>query len=185
MYYSIATDGRENVYMEGEEDQNTHVEFYMGRLWDATRDNISLPFRYTMKVGRGETPKLYAWYPGSDLMQQKLVDLLQSVGVDNLQTFPAEITRSDTNEPVPGYVTVNIIGSIPCADMSRSDASPLATAHYFNKLTIDPAATHGLLMFRVDESPMIVLVHEKIAKAIQAAGLIGLTFEAINESPIP
>ena len=180
MYYSMSTDGDENTYMEKETGLNSHIALYMARMWDEKKDNISLPYRYTMSVDSDETPNLYGWYPGSCLMQQKLVDLLKSLGVDNLQTFPAEVLHEDTGEPVPGYVVVNIVGRIACADMSKSDASPLATSQYFSKLVINPAATGGLLMFRVEESPMRVLVQEKIVKAVQAAGFVGLTFEAIG-----
>lgn len=183
MYYSMSTDGDENTYMEKETGLNSHIALYMGRLWDDKKDNISLPYRFTLSVDSDETPNLYAWYPGSCLMQQKLIDLLKSLGIDNLQIFPAEIKHEDTDESVPGYAVVNIVGAVACADMSKSDASPLATAHYFNKLVIDPVATGGLLMFRVEESPMRVLVHEKVAKAVQASGFVGLTFEAIDESP--
>ena len=38
-------------------------------------------------------------------------------------------------------------------------------------------------MFRVAESPMIVLVHEKVAKAIEAVKFLGLTLERVSEAP--
>lgn len=183
MYFSLGTDGRDNVYMAADPQQNSHVELGMGIPWDVADDDIEIPYRYEMRVVAGQEPRLYAWYPGSDLMQQALVDVLQQAGVDNLQTFPAIVRRQDTNEEVPGYVVVNVVGRVSCADMSHSDASPLADVHYFHKLTVDPDRVRGLLMFRVDESPMLVLVHERIAAAIRVGAFTGLTLEAVAEMP--
>jgi len=182
MYYRLSTDGMDTVYTGKEPGCNSHVGLAMGRAWDVAKDEIDLPYRFEMSVAEGQTPKLYGWYPGSDLMQQRLVDVLRSAGVDNLQTFPAVIKREDNGEDVPGYVVVNIVGRISCAVLGQSDTSPLADVYYFNDLTIDPRRTQGMLMFRLDESPMVVLVHEKVAKAIEAAGFLGVTLEAVKES---
>jgi hypothetical protein len=182
VYYRLHTDGDENVYMKKQRGLNSHVELGMGIMWDVKKDDIELPYRYIMTVVENETPRLYGWYPGSDLMQERLVKILSDAGVDNLQVFPAEIRHADTNENVPGYVTVNIVGRVSCANMAHSDASPLANVYYFHDLVIDPSRTRGLLMFRVHESPMIVLVHEQVAKAIQAADVYGLTLEPLSES---
>jgi len=185
MYFVLGTDGRENVYMAKERGLNSHVELGMGTLWDVQKDEIVLPYRYTMRVVAGQAPRLYGWYPGSDLMQQRLVDTLQRCGVDSLQLFPAQIRRQDTGEEVPGYVTVNIIGRVSCAVMSESQSSPLADVHYFHDLTIDPRKARDLLMFRLHESPMLVLVHERVATAIQAGGFEGMTLQPVRESVPP
>jgi len=186
MYYSLGVDGDENVYMEKKPGLNGHVELAMGRSWDVEKDAIELPYRFTMTVDEDAEPVLYGWYPGSDLMQERLVEVLRSVGVDNLQTSPAEILREDTQEEVQGYVALNIVGRVSCADLKSSRTSPLANVYYFHNLVIDPKRTQGLLMFRVDESPMIVLVHEKVAKAIQAGNFLGLTLEPVSETaPVP
>lgn len=182
MYYSLSTDGRENTYMEKEPGLNSHIELAMGRTWDINRDEIDLPYRYIMSAVEGQTPRLYAWYPGSDLMQERLVSVLHSLGVDNMQTFPVEIRR-EAGEEIPGFVVVNIIGRISCANMDRSEYEPLADVYYFHQLTIDPTLTNGLLMFRLHEAPNIVLVHEKIARAIEAGGFLGLTLDPVEEAP--
>lgn len=183
MYFSLGADGRDNVYMAADPQQNSHVELGMGIPWDVADDDIEIPYRYEMRVVAGQQPHLYAWYPGSDLMQQALVDVLQRAGVDNLQTFPAVVRREGSGEEVPGYVVVNIVGRVSCADMSRSQASPLADVHYFHKLTVDPDKARGLLMFRVDESPMLVLLHESVAAAIKSGSFTGLTLEPVAETP--
>jgi hypothetical protein len=182
MYYVLDTDGRENVLMTKEQGLNSHVELGMGISWDVNNDGITLPYRYQMTVATGQTPRLYGWYPGSDLMQQELVDTLQSVGVDNLQLFPTEIRRADSDEEILGYVTLNIIGRIACAAMTQSTSSPIADVSYFHHLVINPKKIQGQLMFRVHESPMIVLVHESIAAEIEKRKFIGVTLKKVAEA---
>jgi hypothetical protein len=162
---------------------NGHIELAMGRLWDIEKDRIQIPYRYTMSVVAGQEPRFYGWYPGSDLMQTRLVETLRSAGVDNLQTFPAEIRHKITNEEVPGYFAVNIIGRVSCANLGQSKAEPLiGDEKYIEKLVIDPAKARGALMFRLHESSMIVLVHEQVAQAIKEGGFLGLTLEPIAEA---
>ncbi len=182
MYYRLDTDGDENVHMKKQPGLNSHIELGMGILWDVKEHDIQLPYLYTMNVVENQAPRLYGWYPGSDLMQDRLVKILNDAGVDNLQIFPAEVRRADTGEEVLGYVTANIVGRVSCANIEQSDVSPLADVHYFHDLVIDPSRTQGLLMFRVHESPMIVLVHERVANAIQAAEVVGVTLESVSES---
>lgn len=155
----------------------------MGRMWDIEKDRINLPYQFTMSVGRGEQVRFHAWYPGSHLMQDRFIEVLQAVGVDNLQIFPARIVREDTQEEVPGFSVVNIIGCVSCADMGRSEAEEFVGVHYFHDLVIDPKRVGNLLMFRVDESPMVVLVHEKVANAIRLGDFPGMVLEPTTESP--
>ncbi len=181
MYYVLGTDGCENVYMKKERGLNSHIELAMGRLWDVTADEIDLPFRYNMKVVEGQTPRLYGFYPGSDLMQQRLVDVLQSAGVDNLQLFPTIVTDDKSGEEVPGYVTINVIGRVACAVMDKSSKSAVANVSYFHNLVINPEKASRLAMFRLDESPMLILVNEFVAHAIQDSDFPGLKLEAVAE----
>jgi hypothetical protein len=184
VYYILDTDGNDNVYMAAEQGLNSHIELGMGISWDVKKDDITLPFRYQMSVVAGQTPELYAWYPGSDLMQQELVAVLRRAGVDNLQLFPAVIAREDNGEAVTGYVTTNIVGRISCAAMNQSNSLPLANVHYFHDLSIYSEKTGGQLMFRLDESPMVVLVHETVANAIESGQFLGLTLQAVPETDL-
>jgi hypothetical protein len=185
MYYSLSTDGRDNLYMRKQRGLNSHIELAMGQRWDVVKDEIDLPYSYTMSVVEGQAPRFYAWYPGSDLMQERLVEVLRAAGVDNLDTFPTQIVNAATDEIIPGYLTVNIVGRVACANMAKSHSEPLADSNYFHDLVIDPARARGLLMFRVDESPMIVLVHERVAAAIEAGGFTGLTLQPVAQMPVP
>jgi hypothetical protein len=178
----LDTDGRDNVYMAKEVGLNSHINLAMGIPWDVAGDEVDLPYRYSMSVVEGQEPRLYGWYPGSHLMHQRLVDVLHTAGVNNLQLFPAEVVREGTSESVPGYVTVNVVGRVSCAVMSKSTTTPLADVHYFHDLVIDAAKAKGLLMFRLDESPMLVLVHEQVANAVARERFAGLTLTQVAEA---
>jgi len=182
MYYALTTDGRENVYMGKEPGLNAHINLMMGRLLDAKENEIDLPFRYTMTVTAGQEPRFYGWYPGSFLMQLKLLDTIRSAGVDNLQVFPAEIRREDNNTEVPGYATVNIVGRVACAAPKKSASMPVGNLKYFTDLTIDPTKTAGQLLFRLRESPMVVLLHETVANVVEKGKFQGVVLTPVKEA---
>ena len=158
------------------------MSLILGDSLDPAKDDLDLPYRFEMSVDEGEKPLFHSWYPGSNIMQQAMVDALHSAGVDNLQVFPAEVKLEGSGDDVPGFVVVNIVGAVACADMSKSNAQPLADVSYFHDLVIDSKKTRDLLMFRVAESSMLVLVHEKVAKQLEAAKLAGLTLTPVKES---
>jgi hypothetical protein len=187
MYFHLDTDGRENVYMELELGLNGHIALGMGKSWDVEEDEIDVPYRFAMipttEVREGAAARLDAWYPGSHLMQKSLIDALSQAGIDNLQTFPAEIRREDTGAEVPGYVVVNIVGRVSCAKMEESTKEHLlGNAYYFHDLVIDPERVGGLLMFRLHESTMVVIVHEVVARSIEGGNYLGLVLEPLAEA---
>jgi hypothetical protein len=125
--------------------------------------------------------ELNDFYPNRNVMSKRLVAILQEAGVDNLQIFPAEIKHNLTGEIIDDFVVVNIIGMVSCADLSKSDATPLADVNYFHKLTIDANKTRGALMFRLAESRIDVIVAEQVAQNIEKGNFHNLTLEPIEE----
>jgi hypothetical protein len=97
-----------------------------------------------------------------------------------LQVFPAVITNPETGATLEHYLAVNVVGTIAAADMTKSDARPLADVHYFLKLEIDPGKPRDALMFRLAESPMEIIVHDKVAKAIQDGGFTGVVLVPVS-----
>jgi hypothetical protein len=62
---------------------------------------------------------------------------------------------------------------------------PLANVKYYADLVIFPSKTHGQRMFRLDDAPQVILVHESVATAIRNAGFKGLTLTAVAEATEP
>lgn len=174
MYYKISGDigGEPNVLMEALNNETARLQSGVF-ISDPKAKRISeLPFRFNMKVRRNEDgsrqePRLSAYYDASQLMRKDLVAALQRAGVDNLQVFPAIITDNERDTALEDYVVVNVVGLVSCAAVDASTAMPFAGGFFFNELVIDPARTGGLLMFRLAESKMDILVHDRVAKELQ------------------
>jgi hypothetical protein len=182
MYFSLNMDPAANVYMRKETGLNSHVNLMIGRRYDIVENEIELPYRYIMTVSEGQTPLMYGYYSGAFLMQLRLAQVLRSAGVDNLQLFPANIRREDAADEISGYTTFNVVGRIACAALKKSKSMPVANSKFFTDLTIDPAKTSGQLMFRLHESPLLVLLHESVAKLIEAENFLGVVLKPIKEA---
>lgn len=181
MYYTFGTDGQENTYMGLKTGQNSHISLMWGQLLDAKTDEIELPYRYTMTVDAGEQARMYDFYPGAFLMTQRLATALHAAGVDNLQSFACKIKREHTAKEVAGYTTINVVGRIACAAPTASSSMPLGNSKYYTKLAIDPAKAKGQLMFRLKESPLVILMHESVVKVIETEKFTGLAFKPVTE----
>lgn len=162
--------------------------------------DFELPFRFEMDIGEygydqfdpffeGEVEdppleeRLVDYYSNVCVMSPRLVEVLQAAGVDNIQTFPTHITNTETGDRLErDYVFVNIVGMVSCADIAKSDTSPIGTSHYFHDLVIDESRTQGLLLFRLAESPFEVIVHENVATAIEGGNFKGLGLEQLGTS---
>lgn len=134
----------------------------------------SLPFRFSCSGA------LCAYYSGDCLMAYELVEALQGVGVDNLQIFPAVLTDSTTAAVREDYAVVNIVGKVAAADLQHSQALSLGGGQVFTALTVDPKRGKDLLMFRLAESLVDVIVHEKVAEAIAARHLRAVALTAVT-----
>jgi len=184
MYYLLDVDRiLMNVYVK----KDSH-DFVMMIDGSPLADDIEVPFHFRMEAdedenGELEEPCMYAYFPNVRLMQKKLVETLRSAGVDNIQTFPAVITHPETNNTYDDYLAVNIIGMVSCANVEASTTSPLADVYYFHNLVIDPQKVKDLLIFRLAESQINVIIHEKVAREIEKGDFEGIVLEPLQEEP--
>ena len=114
------------------------------------------------------------------LFTVELLEALQACGVDNLDTYPVEMTDPHSPEIIKRYRAVNIIGLISAADMARSKAvvhagGPLIDVS-FDKLVIDPAKTGAAKFFRLAEATGTLVVHESVRDFLVARGFDDLVF---------
>lgn len=116
------------------------------------------------------------------LFRQDLVDALVAAGVDNLQAFPAVLTRPD-GQKVTSYRAVNILGLVKCADLGKSQYDDIGgtglVAVAFRKLVIDAAAARNLLFFRLAESVASIIVHERVKAALEPRGFKYLSWRSL------
>jgi hypothetical protein len=95
------------------------------------------------------------------LFHRKLLAELKRLGVDNLQSFPAEIERNDGKIEVP-YSLINVIGMIDAIDKNSSDISYVEGLKYgrLKSFKIDPVKAGGKRLFRIPEDPTLIVVDE-------------------------
>jgi hypothetical protein len=169
MYFQLECDEqRMSAYLKRENHaSNSLVD---GAFIDPVQED--LPFRVTYQDPTGSP--LFDYYSGKNIMSRKMVDALKQAGADNFQEFATEMIDKQTGQVSHDYVTVNLLGLVSCAKISESDTSKLGSTFYFHDLVIDPAKTGGLLLFRLADSLIDVLVHEKVAIALRAANLRGV-----------
>lgn len=178
MYYRLEIEPSLTCgYLELE--ANEDVTLILGTI--INEDELILPYPFTIRVNPRHGLEMDDFYPDRNIMSKRLVTTLQSSGVDNLQIFPAEIKHNITGEVIHDFVVVNVIGMVSCADLSKSDATPLADVNYFHKLAIDANKTRGALMFRLAESRIDVIVAEQVAKNIEKGEFHNLILEPIEE----
>ena len=115
------------------------------------------------------------------IFSDELLEALRDCGVDNLVTYPCEITDPDNGHVYTNYKSVNIIGLLSAADMQKSNATvhPNGPAMYdvdFDGLVIDPSRTMGQLMFRLAESTNAIIVHQQVKDFLLDRGFTDLAF---------
>ena len=87
---------------------------------------IPLPVRYTLKPiyyadDHGPTMPAY-FHDAFPAFSDDFIAMLQSCGVDNLETYPASIYDPETRREITSYKAVNVVGLVQAADMAKSDA---------------------------------------------------------------
>jgi len=175
MYYRRPVDRlRMNVFLV--EQFDTPRSFITGK---PVAPPDRLPLEYVMEVDVDESPVMIAFFPHVNVMHARLVHVLAAAGVDNLQVFSARITDPNTNTTYDDYFAVNVVGLVECADMARSDHAPLADLFFFYKLVIIPGKARGLSLFRLAESPIDIIVHERVARAIRNSDFPELVLQAV------
>jgi Immunity protein family (Imm11) len=118
-----------------------------------------------------------------------LVRCVQSAGADNLQLFPAVLANAQLGRQWDDYFAVNVLGLVGCMSKSskvthiadRPGGAPLVKVH---KLVIDPRRVSGAELFRLAESPGVLLMHERLLAAMKQAtppGGWGLSVKPVAE----
>jgi hypothetical protein len=183
MYFRLGADVADmSQYWEAQ--NNQHVLTILGEPLSVENDAIDLPFRFnvTYSPGLDGEPKrqtLYDFIPNTNTMHKRLVETLQASGVDNLQTFPAIVSDDATGKESEEYLVVNVLGLMSAADLPASRSQELADVRVFDKLVIDETKAKEQLLFRLAESQIEIIVHERVADAIRGGNFTGVTLEPL------
>jgi len=142
--------------------------------------NIPEPLRYEIHEDDEGVMRPFFSAESQPLMSDGILEILFKCGVDNLDTYRAEIVETRTEKIHVDYKAVNIIGLVAAAG-EESETKSLGlgpddslVSSWFEKLVISETKAHGFLMFRMAESVSIVIVHRKIKEAVENANLPGV-----------
>lgn len=131
-------------------------------------------------------PKTFYSSKAFPVMRTDMLEVLLAAGVDNLETFPAQLIDEVNDKIYDNYVAFNIIGLVAAADLGKSELMPHSPGATmldtdFHSLVIDESKTKGLLLFRLAENCSAIMVHHSIKNAIEAKGIPGIVFYADGE----
>jgi hypothetical protein len=174
-YYRLQSD---QIQMTGSVEKQSGPAIFKlvaGKSYEAKAS--SLPFRFSFE---SNGKPLCDYYSANCLMSKGLVDALKASGVDNLQVYPTVLTEGSSGAVREDYCVVNVIGLVAAADMEKSEAIPLGGGQVFTSLEVDPARGKGLLMFRLAESRIDLIVHEKVATAVEAGQFRGVVLSPVS-----
>ena len=155
----------ERFGITGEPRLDDDVVFQMGAMITAA---VPQPLVFTASTTAKHPPADYVEYD-IPVFSDRLVGALRNAGVDNLQLFPARLHNPQTGEQWQGYQAVNILGLVSCLAIAESKAKPDLPPLYafdLSDLVIQEARTGGALLFRLAESPSVVLLERRVGDAL-------------------
>ena len=118
---------------------------------------------------------------------------LDAVGVDNVEYFPAHLRwqYGDDDTVLAEYWVANVVGAVACAaplSAPATHAVPLpavaardatvAARVRTRAFRIDPDRARGFDLFRLAEDRRLLVVSQRVAKALRDAGLTGVVLQA-------
>jgi hypothetical protein len=113
-------------------------------------------------------------------MSGALKRALESVGVSNLQYFPALLRDPLNGSDIADFWAFNIVGLVACADMQRSSMMGTSNSSMgdvdFDALVIDEARAGDQPIFRLAESVSAIVVNDHVRNSVLAAGIPGMVF---------
>ncbi|MDF3819711.1 hypothetical protein P3G55_07375 [Leptospira sp. 96542] len=175
-YYDFTTNNYENYGVQGYATPSTEISFICGEK--ITEDVPLLTFEVNFPKGYKLPQFLGDVIP---IISNRLLDVLNEVGVTNIQTYPVVLQNSETGEVWNNYHALNVIGLVYNAvDIERSnhetimegsDNIPALLA--FEEIVLIKNKIPDLLMFRIAESPSTIIAHEKILDQIATSSYKG------------
>ncbi|WP_426754617.1 imm11 family protein [Myxococcus sp. Y35] len=113
---------------------------------------------------------------GAVIVSQRFIEVLREAGVTNFQVFPALLINPETQKQRTGFFLFNVLGITTAADMQRSSFDVLMEAGTggpdvplvsFKQIVLDATKARGLHMFRLAESPSVLVIDETIKTALK------------------
>ena len=169
MYYELIKALDNSCLPKKLSDIPIEVSFMAGR-WIS--EKLDSPLKFEIEKTSDNTLPDFMNSGGMLLFSSRLVEKLNSAGIDNLQLFAAEIHVKEPNLLITNYFVANILGVIQCVSLSRSEYTEIMPGLYeFSKISINLDAIKMEKLFRIAESNRRILIHESVIQYVISSPL--------------
>ena len=138
----------------------------------------AVPQPLVFRVWPEDQGRMLSYFPNFPLMSDALLSALAHAGVDNLDTYTAEIHEEGTGHVYHNYKAVNVIGVVSGVDEARSRADTLGIgeARFYHRLELDESRLLRLPLFRLREAISNIIVHKDVRDHIVGHGFTDIDF---------
>jgi hypothetical protein len=148
------------------------------RRIEQTLPELELPFEAPASARIGDDGIVKGWR--AILHSRRLADVLRLAGVDSIDYHDCRLVNGSTGQVMRTHAIANLLDVIHCLDREASaleiDDEEPNEIWAIERLQLLDERLGDSLMFRLGEQPSIVIVHERIKQAVEAAGLVGPVF---------
>ena len=113
---------------------------------------------------------------GCPIVSERLKKLFDSLGIENIDYYPAQIIEHGSTERKDGYYAANIIGLVKSMDRDASEfeEDEDGLIDDIDLLVVDAKTALEYPIFRMAEMPSVILIHGRYKKPIEEAHITGL-----------
>lgn len=142
--------------------------------------SFNLPIRLPVTI-EDESEVVYPDILTADvpLFSKKLKNTLDDLRIDNINYFLVELFNENSGEVVAHYYLGIILGLIKCLK-SGVETSPAGRCMIRNPV-IDPSLAGRQTLFRLYESPQLIIIDSYIKEGIERAGLLGVSVTKLKD----
>ncbi len=173
LYYKIDSSNKSDYSVKKEPKLPDGREFVYGMKMDGP---VPAPLVFEVDFpSKDDLPHFVAQI--HPVLSDVLVKTIQSAGVENFQIFPAILRNPEVGIDWDGYWMFHEFGLIAAANLEKSKADTIMGGSPggvsvplmgFHTLVLDKEKTRNVSMFRLAESPGLLLVHERVMSHIRA-----------------
>ena len=171
IYYHVEVDSYSDHAVRQNPDLPTGTSFFSGRQ---IASQLPRPLLFVTDYPSEPPHILGNWIP---VFSGHLIRTLEGVGVDNFEAFPAVVKNPQTGAEWHDYFAFNSLGLVAAANMDMSEYDILMEGDSegidmplvgFHTIVLNKRCTHDFLLFRIAQSPSVLIVHDLVMQMIDA-----------------
>ncbi|MCX4030312.1 hypothetical protein [Spartinivicinus marinus] len=181
MYWIMATEPQDDdeiiIYSTPPYIEAYDLSFEEGEKITSTYPEISLS--YAKEPGDIFTDSLAAFGCNGLVLNNKVIQELHSLKINNIQYFDLRLIETTTKEENSGYKIANIVGAFNCLDIDKCvfETTSSGRIMFIEKMVFKELDESKLPeIFRLAEYLPLIVTSDRIKQAFEAKGFTGLVF---------